>query len=596
MLTPNTRRDAAIGRREGGQILVLFSLMIVVLLMFVMAVVDVGFFLHERAVAQQTADAAALAASQELPGDAVTAEAVARDYVERNGMDPAAVDISFRCTTQVTTICTTGSGTYDTIVVTPHGQAPSFFGGILKLVGAGDLCWVDGCGVQALAAACRGSCGPIGNAPVDVVVALDHSGSMTTTDLANAKSSIETLFTDFNDEYQTVGLTVTPPVKTTNHCDSIEFWTQDYTWLSAPLDDNFQTSPHVLDDFSPPVQYSQCVERGGPSGVHTNLGSPLQAATTELVANGRPDVTHGIIMLTDGAANIAPTVTTTTTTTVAGDTGWNACDPDSEAPVTSGSGDNNGFQNDRNDACNNGSGAADDDNSGTSSSTSCTSTAKDRHDFWEFNLPGDIPSAATITGFQVKLDAWANSATTRNICVDYSTNSGSSWTSFGTISLSGTSEQSYVLGTSANLSGLGWTESNFGDSNFKLRLTMVSNLTTTDFDLDLVAVKVHYTEEDTSSTTTFDGSLGPCDWAVQQANAAKAAGIEVYIIGWGVSAYDSCSRDLVTSPYYNMDAADFLALLATDAEHFFNEPKSEDLDPIFSAIGSSLSSGSRLIE
>jgi hypothetical protein len=299
-------------------------------------------------------------------------------------------------------------------------------------------------------------------------------------------------------------------------------------------------------------------------------------------------------MLTDGAANIAPTITTTTTTTVADDTGWNNCDDEDE--VTSGSGDNDGYEQDHNSACDEGNGAADDDDSGTSSSTTCTSSAKDRHAFWRFDLPDDIPSSATITGFQVKLDAWANSATTRNICVDYSTNSGSSWTSFGTVSLSGTGEQSYVLGTSTNLSGLGWTEGNFGDSNFKLRLTMVSNLTTTDFDLDLVAVKVHYTDEDTSSTTTFDGSLGPCDWAVQQANAAKAAGIEVYIIGWGVSAYDSCSRDLSSSPYYNMNAADFLALLATDAEHFFNEPKSEDLDPIFMAIGSQLTGGSRLVE
>ena len=39
-------------------------------------------------------------------------------------------------------------------------------------------------------------------------------------------------------------------------------------------------------------------------GVHTNLGKPIEEAIDELQANGRPDVKYGIILLTDGAANI----------------------------------------------------------------------------------------------------------------------------------------------------------------------------------------------------------------------------------------------------------------------------------------------------
>jgi Flp pilus assembly protein TadG len=42
-------------------VLILFTLMLCTLLLCVMAVVDVGFFLHSRENAQQTADAAALA-------------------------------------------------------------------------------------------------------------------------------------------------------------------------------------------------------------------------------------------------------------------------------------------------------------------------------------------------------------------------------------------------------------------------------------------------------------------------------------------------------------------------------------------------------
>ncbi|MEX0683945.1 MAG: hypothetical protein WD904_03550 [Dehalococcoidia bacterium] len=40
----------------------------------------------------------------------------------------------------------------------------------------------------------------------------------------------------------------------------------------------------------------------------------------------------------------------------------------------------------------------------------------------------------------------------------------------------------------------------------------------------------------------------------------------------------------------------FPASLATDADHAFNDPKSEDPDPIFAAIGSQLTAGSKLVE
>jgi hypothetical protein len=127
---------------------------------------------------------------------------------------------------------------------------------------------------------------------------------------------------------------------------------------------------------------------------------------------------------------------------------------------------------------------------------------------------------------------------------------------------------------------------------------MVSSNSGTDFSLDTVQAKVHYTTTDTTFTTEYDSSLGPCDWAMQQATAAKALEIELYIIGWGLDPSEQCNdfAEDPTSPYYNWTASQLLQAMATDADHFYNEPKTEDLEPIFNAIGSQLTGGSRLVE
>ena len=565
---------------ESGQILVIFALLIVVISMFVMAVVDVGFFLHERALAQQTADAAALAGAQELPDNPTSAEAVARDYVGRNGLDPNTVDISFRCTSQSEFICNEAAGVYDTIVVTPHSKAPAFFGGLLSIVGAGGICWVQGCDVEATAAGCRGSCGPIGNAPVDVAVILDHSLSMTATDLINAQNAILEMETDFNHTLQKVAIAVTPPVFPTNYCDSINSWNDPQNWLPAPLTDTFQSSPHVLDHNDPAVEAVECVERGGPPGYHTNIGNPLAAATAELAANGRPDVTWGIILVTDGAANVAPPTTFTAST------GERFCT--SQAPVTSSSGDNNGYETSAGNACANGGGNASDNDSGNSSSTSCGSTGKDRHTFANFGADAGIPGDATVAGIEVRADAWAAGSGTRRICLELSWNGGASWTSAKTVDIGGT-ESIRRLGSSSDTWGRGWSLAELSNTNLRVRLTSVGSSTTTDFRLDAVAVNIHYTYPNLGVN-----HLGPCDWAMQQADAAKALGIEVYTIAFGAS--DSCNRDSLISPWYGVSAVDFLKALATDDQHFYNEPKTEDLDPVFQAIGSQLTAGSRLVE
>jgi Flp pilus assembly protein TadG len=90
------------------------------------------------------------------------------------------------------------------------------------------------------------------------------------------------------------------------------------------------------------------------------------------------------------------------------------------------------------------------------------------------------------------------------------------------------------------------------------------------------------------------GALGPCDFAMRVANQAKAAGIEIYTIGYGVD--ENCTRETALSPWNNKPVADLLLAMATDSSHFYNQPKTADLDPVFQAIGIQLSSGSKLVK
>jgi Flp pilus assembly protein TadG len=73
------------GRRESGQTLVLFVIMLGVLMGFVAMSIDVGMVLHERRSLQNAADAAALAGVSELPESPSAAEARALEWAEDNG-------------------------------------------------------------------------------------------------------------------------------------------------------------------------------------------------------------------------------------------------------------------------------------------------------------------------------------------------------------------------------------------------------------------------------------------------------------------------------------------------------------------------------
>lgn len=390
--------------RQRGQAIVLFSLLVGVMVLFVMLVVDVGFLLVEKRTVQNAVDAAALAGAQALPDDAGEAELVARQYAEANGLDPDGLTITFECTSPLSQVCDVAAGKYDTITIEGSSRAPAFFGGVLSLFGDPG-CWSDGCEVSALAAACSGGCGAAAS-QVDAVTVIDHTGSMTFSDLQNAKDGALRLYELFDDQVHQVALAVTPPVHPSSVCDTIESWSDPQTWLPVGLSSDYQTSPGVLDPASALVARTNCLDRASGSGdvpgPHTNLGEPMKAAMDELADNGRASATKGIVFLSDGAANIV-----------------------------------------------------------------------------------DPVNAAAV------------------------------------------------------------------------------------------------------------GATGPCDYAMKMATEAKAQGIEIYTIAYG--ADDTCDRDMPGSTWYRKDATELLSAMATDADHYYYEPRSSDLDPVFEAIGLQLGGQPKLI-
>lgn len=164
----------------------------------------------------------------------------------------------------------------------------------------------------------------------------------------------------------------------------------------------------------------------------------------------------------------------------------------SQAAVTSSSGDNNGFQTNAGNMLADDGAFAVDTNSSTGTSTSCTSTAKDRHVLSNFGF--SVPAGSTIQGIEVKLNSRADSTSgSPRFCVELSWNGGASWTTAITSGTLSTAETMYIVGGVTNTWGRTWTNTDFDNANFRVRLVMVASNTSRDFSLDWVGVQVRYT-------------------------------------------------------------------------------------------------------
>jgi Flp pilus assembly protein TadG len=90
-------------------------------------------------------------------------------------------------------------------------------------------------------------------------------------------------------------------------------------------------------------------------------------------------------------------------------------------------------------------------------------------------------------------------------------------------------------------------------------------------------------------------AYNPCEYAVQKAEQAKALGIEIYTIGYGVEDEDENRCVCDSGIWEDAPAREVLQAMATDEYHYFEEPEGGDLIPVFETIGWQLLSGIRLV-
>lgn len=184
---------------------------------------------------------------------------------------------------------------------------------------------------------------------------------------------------------------------------------------------------------------------------------------------------------------------TPTPTPVPGNTGL--LSPTANAAVTSGAGDNNGYEVNAANAYADGVGVAQDVNSGTGTSSSCTSTAKDKHQYYNYNI--SLPVGTTVTGVEVRLDGFVDSVGSNapKFCVQLSWDGGTTWTATKQTATLTTAEATYMLGSTSDNWGHVWTSTDLSNANFRVRLTDIasgSGANSRDFSLDWIAVRVNY--------------------------------------------------------------------------------------------------------
>lgn len=354
IVSPTTRRAHRL-REERGAVAVLFALTIIVIFAAVAFVVDISRLYHARQVLQNAVDLGALAGAQELPAaDAATgtaAETIARRVAIANAPEigtTATLTVTFRCIVgdrdqdsvpdpgEVPFICGPSTGTWAASTWTYKGKRASHtcnpFAGdkcnTIRLQTSEDVDYYfapvmginTGNTGTISASSCKGACGAA-SSPVDVVMVLDRTGSMSESDIDNVQNAALAVLDFYEPDQQWVGMVSLPYGSvSSNRCNAArnQFYPEStYTvWQNAPLSQDYKRADGTLNPGSFLVQQINCLTRAGsagsvvaysdgvgPSGNHTNLGDPVDAARDMLRLQGRDEVPDVIIFMTDGQAN-----------------------------------------------------------------------------------------------------------------------------------------------------------------------------------------------------------------------------------------------------------------------------------------------------
>jgi hypothetical protein len=159
------------------------------------------------------------------------------------------------------------------------------------------------------------ACSPCGGLPLDVMIVLDRTGSMSASSkMPQAKAGIMAFLSTMDPTVDNVGLAVLPPAPSTGAaCQNVSpYFTSSNrggtynlpgaAYTVVPLSNSYARTTGNLDGSSPLISTVNCVQPGG----NTAYAEAMDAAYQELQADGRPDAQKAIIILSDGAANVGP--------------------------------------------------------------------------------------------------------------------------------------------------------------------------------------------------------------------------------------------------------------------------------------------------
>ncbi len=242
-----------------------------------------------------------------------------------------------------------------------------------------------------------------------------------------------------------------------------------------------------------------------PTATDTPTSTPTDTPTSTPTDTSTPTVTYTPTNTLTSTPTAPPTDTgtptsTSTVTNTPAPVGSGWISPAAHAAVTSGSGDNNGFQTSPANVYSDNASFAVDTNSGTNTNTACNNSGKDRHVFYTYNF-SSIPSGSTILGIEARLDMKADSTTgAPKSCIELSWNGGTTWTAAKTSNTFTTTEATYILGSGTDTWGRAWTTSEL--SNFRVRITNVASNNSRDFSLDWAPVRISYLPPAPTSTFT----------------------------------------------------------------------------------------------
>jgi hypothetical protein len=303
-------------REERGAVIVLLAVLGVGLAALGSFVVDYGRIMNAQKELQTAADAAALAAAQDLPDGTAAANTAyaysAAPTATKGNTRPDLPDVittaNPKCLAFLESlglVCY-APNPYNAIKVDQDADVPLLF-----LGGLG----IPGIHVHASAmAAMKGGAAY----PLDVMIVLDRTGSMSQsvgsgqTRISQARAGIQSFLGAMRPSSDKIGLDLFPPTNATS-CNYSEpsspYENAQNGYVVVQPRNDFRTSDTgPLNTSSPLVQAvsGSCPSVGGITAYTT----AIQKAKDELNANGRSNAQDVIIFFTDGEANYGPCAST----------------------------------------------------------------------------------------------------------------------------------------------------------------------------------------------------------------------------------------------------------------------------------------------